>query len=265
MTPFDDSSRGVDLNLERVGFRLPLATSKVWVRNLRASSCCLNRAGDEETQIHFQTCKNGVRFVQLVEDYMSQVGMVVDLVVFLNPQQKSTSALVSYANGDAAGRAIRSLNDTFVSGRRIRVMNYTATAASEKWRNFTKVGKRERQCTKLANRLFGFQGWSSVILKVNVVTIESIAGLWCVEAETEVDIVVKCGNGVLLEDDMVVRQLGKASCTHVSKTEAISHSRKESKSIALVCAFERIVVATTFGQNTGKVVIPMVSGGATQI
>ena len=190
---------------------------------------------------------------------MSQVGTVVDSVVFVDAQQKLASALLSYANADAAVRARKSLNNTFIRGKRIRVAKYAPNPSTAKWTDSKRVGKRERQCSKLANKIFGFNGWSTNILTFGLGTVELVHGVWFVEAEIELEIIINAGPGVLLGKNLIVRQVSKATCSHESKIEAMSHARKESKSNALVRAFERITVATTFGQNIGMVMIPMVT------
>jgi hypothetical protein len=261
-------------NIEKVVFTPPGPGQKVWVNNLQCPSCCMepmviDESGEETS--HVGSCEKGIKFREFLIEYFSQVGSISQVVVRINLEMMATSALVTYASVAGATRAVIFLNGECIPGtrRRIAVKPFSCLGPLK----FpVKVGARERYCINLANSLFPFGTWSSSVVHVQVICVarDSPSGLWSADIETTVLLVINKSIAVLLPaGKLEVKASGRSVCNHKEKADAIHYARKDSKSKALVSAFEKITVAVTSRNHDTltqmektKCFIPFVSHGA---
>jgi len=261
-------------NIEKVVFTPPGPGQKVWVNNLVCPSCCMepviiDESGEETS--HVGSCEKGIKFREFLIDFFSQVGSISEVVVRINLEMVATSALVTYASVAGASRAVTFLDGECIPGSRRRIA-VKPFSCSGPLKFPVKVGARERYCTNLANSLFPFGTWSSSVISVQVICVarDSASELWSADIETTVLLVIKKGTAVLLPaGKLEVRASGRSICKHKEKADAIHYARKDSKSKALVCAFEKITVAVTSRSHDTltqmektKCLIPFVLHGA---
>jgi len=193
-----------------------------------------------------------------LKSFFSQCGVVANIFVFFE-SQTHCACIVVYASYTAATRSLKELNGVPLNGRSILV-------AKPKQHYFSNlyVHKQERQIINLANVVFGFNHWSSEIIetkleKVEVVkrrtteggTYENENVLYVAACTTTIQVNIALSPTIL--NNLSVLGTITYEATSDKKLEAVKQSRIESKTRALIIAFEKIQVAVS-----SKFIIPMI-------
>lgn len=247
---------------------------KVYVTHLQPPRCCITETSMENN--HFETCKRGLKFVRFLKEFFGQCGVVADIMVFFE-NKKNCACIVVYASFSGATRSLKELNGVPLNGVSISIMKPKQHYFANLY-----VHKQERQIINLANEIFGFN-WNSKVIATTLVDVVKVdrqgiefQDLYIISCKTVVQININASSTIL--NKLSVLGTATCECRNQSKIEAIKQSRIESKTRALISAFEKIVVAASniwinedlncenvhasrskvnVGGNTQRFVIPM--------
>lgn len=214
---------------------------KIYVKGLSPPSCCIKESTDGNN--HLESCPNGLKFLRFLREFFGQCGIVADIFLFFD-DQKYCAATIVYASALGASRSLKELGGTPLNGRSILVMKPKQHFVTDMY-----IRKQERQIINLANVIFGLN-WNSRVLETQIVPVEtpnkntvSVEVVHCIACKTIVQIDIKSSPTILKS----ISVTGEATheCSSTEKFEALKQSRIESKALAFIRAFEKIVVAAS--------------------
>ena len=214
---------------------------KIYVKGLSPPSCCIKESSNGNN--HLERCPKGLKFLRFLREFFGQCGLVADIFLFFE-DQKYCAATVVYASNTGARRSLKELDGTPLNGRSILVMKPKQHFVSDMY-----IRKQERQIINLANVIFGLN-WTTRVLETTIVPVdnhdnytEGVKLVHCIACKTIVQVNVKSSPTILKS----ISVTGEATheCSSTEKFEAVRQSRIESKALAFIRAFEKIVVAAS--------------------
>ena len=212
---------------------------KVYVKGLSPPSCCIKESSNGNN--HLERCPKGLKFLRFLREFFGQCGLVADIFLFFEGQ-KYCAATVVYASIRGARRSLKELDGTPLNGRSILVMKPKQHFVSDMY-----IRKQERQIINLANVIFGLN-WNTRVLETIIIPVdnqdtEGVKLVHCIACKTIVQVNVKSSPTIL--NSISVTGEATHQCSSTEKFEAVRQSRIESKALAFIRAFEKIVVAAS--------------------